>query len=156
MRYSCLLNLNVLSNTEGNKCPDEIENVVQTCIEESGMYNLKHTIGSVFIDGRLDTQFCRSGMDIAVTCIENILNFCQDDLEQKRMLNLLVDIDKLRTSFYYFCQNIHVFATNQSCLIGLYQVPVCIDRVTHEQNLQTNSTQPPDVTVMGLMNSLCG
>ncbi|KAK6175493.1 hypothetical protein SNE40_013949 [Patella caerulea] len=135
---------------QASKCPEHVDSQIQKCIEESGMYNLGQTLGTIITNGIDNSGFCTGGKSSAIVCIEDVINNCANHTEQRQMMTLMVDVHKLRTNFNYFCENLNILSANKSCFSSLYHVGDCVEKTT-----STMRKTPQHWSVKNVLDNLC-
>ncbi|KAK6176733.1 hypothetical protein SNE40_014975 [Patella caerulea] len=96
---------------------------------------------------------CRENqLDVAVKCLQDIIDVCQGNTEREHFLRMMIDVDNTRRSVQYFCSNLNIYENNADCIASLHGEQIrCAEEVRNNFKTKVKATNNMDV----IMTSTC-
>ncbi|XP_041350127.1 uncharacterized protein LOC121369239 [Gigantopelta aegis] len=109
LSLSCLLVLQVVA-VDGYCDSNNLNTEVQKCLFQSPVFS-----GGLSNANQVQS-FCRSSLNTIVDCMEAPIAECKNHPTQEKLLNLLIDMNKLRAGLQYLCDHVDVLSEKSSCM----------------------------------------
>ncbi|ESO99277.1 hypothetical protein LOTGIDRAFT_158354 [Lottia gigantea] len=96
---------------------------------------------------------CRENrLNNAVQCLEEIMNACQGNTEREHFLRMMINVESIKRSVQYFCDNLHIYEENAECVADSHEdQKKCAQDVRNNFKTKVDSTSNMDV----MMTSTC-